>query len=113
MNEVASEYAYKHRFRHNGDKSAVMAFNANPELRTRVARERWSLSGERVKVKTEYKYLGVDILKNTTDWRTHVKRLIKKAGNRSRDLLWICRRDKGISYPGQQPRSGKQWSAPS
>ena len=64
MNEVASEYAYKHRFRHNGDKSAVMAFNANPELRARV---------------TEHKYLGVDILKNTTDWRTHVERLIKKA----------------------------------
>ena len=100
MNDVASEYAYKHRFRHNGDKSAVMAFNANKELSYRVARERWVLSGEKVEVKAEYKYLGADILRDTTDWRTHINRLIKKAGNRSRDLLWICRKDKGI-----RPRS--------
>ncbi len=34
MNEVATEYARKYRFRHNGDKSAVMAFNADKKLRS-------------------------------------------------------------------------------
>ncbi|MFN9914681.1 MAG: reverse transcriptase domain-containing protein, partial [Pirellulaceae bacterium] len=29
MNQVASEYAFRYRFRHNGDKSAVMVFNAD------------------------------------------------------------------------------------
>ena len=62
MNEVATGYAFKHRFRHNGDKSVVMAFNADKDLRTRVSQERWVLSGERVEVKNEYKYLGVDVL---------------------------------------------------
>ena len=107
MNEVATGYAFKHRFRHNGDKSAVMAFNADKDLRTRVSQERWVLSGERVEVKNEYKYLGVDVLTDTADWRTHVKRLIRKAENRSRDLLWMCRRDKGI-----RPRSAATlWKA--
>ena len=107
MNKVATEYAFKHRFRHNGEKSAVMTFNADKALRSRVSQERWELSGEKVEVKKEYKYLGVDILNETADWRTHVKRLIRKAEHRSLDLQWMCRRDKGL-----RPRSAATlWKA--
>ena len=107
MNAVATEYARKFRFRHNGEKSAVMAFNADKNLSERVDQEVWKLSGERVKVKDSYKYLGVDVLQKVADWRTHVERLIKKASFRSHDLLWICRRDAGI-----RPRSAATlWKA--
>ena len=58
MNRVASEYANLNRFRHNGEKSAVMLFNANAALKRRAHNERWTLSGEMVKVKDQYKYLG-------------------------------------------------------
>ena len=64
MNNVASEYARKYRFRHNGSKSAIMLFNADKNLTTRVHRQRWSLSGERVEIKDHYKYLGADIQQN-------------------------------------------------
>ena len=57
MNMVATEYASKHRFRHNGEKSAVMTFNADKALRSRVSQKRWGLSGEKVKVKKEYKQI--------------------------------------------------------
>jgi hypothetical protein len=107
MNEVATEYARKYRFRHNGDKSAVMAFNADKKLRQRVDQEVWKLSGERVLVKDSYRYLGVDILQQVADWRAHVERLVKKAEFRSNDLLWMCRRDTGI-----RPRSAATlWKA--
>jgi hypothetical protein len=107
MNEVATDYARKYRFRHNGDKSAVMAFNADKKLRARVDQEVWKLSGERVKVTDSYRYLGVDVLQHVADWRAHVERLIKKAEFRSKDLLWICRRDSGI-----RPRSAATlWKA--
>ena len=100
MNDVATEYAFKHRFRHNGKKSAVMVFNGDAQTKERVNREVWRLSGERVLVKKEYKYLGVDVLVNVNDWRTHVKRLIGKAQARTRDLVWMCGRDSGL-----RPRS--------
>ena len=60
MNDVATQYAFKHRFRYNGKKSAVMVFNANKALRRRVEEENWRLSGEKVEVKESYRYLGVD-----------------------------------------------------
>ncbi len=53
MNMVATEYAFKHSFRRNGEKSAVMTFNADKALRSRVSQERWELSGEKVKGKKE------------------------------------------------------------
>ena len=107
MNEVATQYAFKYRFRFNGKKSAVMAFNANKALRQRVEEEQWRLSGEEVEVKSRYKYLGVDTLTNVADWNSHVDRVIAKARNKSRDLLWICRRDVGL-----RPRSAvTMWKA--
>ena len=107
MNDVVTEFAFKNRCRMNGDKSAVMAFNAAPELKRRVQQHTWTLSGERVEVKTQYKYLGVDVLERTVDWRTHVNRITAKARARSNDLLWTCRRDKGM-----RPRSAvTMWKA--
>ena len=47
MNDVATGYAFKHRFRHNGKKSAVMVFNGDSQTKERVNREVWRLSGER------------------------------------------------------------------
>ena len=100
MNAVATQYAFENRFRHNGDKSAVMVFNASKELKGLVQEQRWVLSGERVEVKSEYKYLGVDVLSNSANWRTHMERVTRKARFRSNDLLWMCRGDQGI-----RPRS--------
>ena len=102
MNEVATQYAFKHRFRFNGKKSAVMAFNANKALRCRVERK-----NRRLEFRVRYKYLGVDIPTNTENWNPHVVRVIANARNRSRDLLWLCRRDKGL-----RPRSAATlWKA--
>jgi hypothetical protein len=107
MNVVASEYARMNRYRHNGGKSAVMLFNASPELRDRFASEAWELSGEKVEVQSRYKYLGVDLLQNTSDWRSHMERVLKRAEWVSRDLSWACRRDRGI-----RPRSAATlWQA--
>jgi hypothetical protein len=107
MNRVATQFAMKNRFRHNGDKSAVMVFNANKELRQKVREQRWVLSGERVEVKKKYKYLGVDVVTNLASWRTHMERVIAKARFRSNDLLWMCRGDKGL-----RPRSAMTlWKA--
>ena len=69
MNDVVTEYAYRNRFRLNGDKSAVMVFGGDRALKDQVEREVWQLSGERVQVKKSYKYLGVDIKTNSADWR--------------------------------------------
>jgi hypothetical protein len=60
---VASTYARFNRFIHNEKKSAVMVFNANAAIRRRVAEEEWTLSGAKVEVKKQYKYLGVEIRK--------------------------------------------------
>lgn len=100
MNEVASDFAFKFRFRHNGDKSAVMVFNPDSTLRKRVRQHIWTLSGEKVAVKNKYKYLGVDMLQNTADWRPHLDRKIREARRKSKELLWICRNDQGL-----RPRS--------
>ena len=54
----------------------------------------------KVEVKKEYKYLGVDVRTNMADWRTHMKRTLRKARERSNDLLWMCRGDAGL-----RPRS--------
>jgi len=107
MNRIASKFAFKNRYRHNGDKSAVMVFNADSQLRRRVKEQRWVLSGERVKVKNKYKYLGVDMVNNSMDWKVHVARVAAKAKARSRDLVWMCKRDKGL-----RPRSAAtMWKA--
>ena len=54
-----------------GEKSAVMLFNADSRLRMRAQETEWTLFGEKVEVKKEYKYLGVDVRTNMADWRTH------------------------------------------
>ena len=95
MNKVASEYARLNRFTHNGKKSAVMVFNANAALRRRVAEEEWTLSGAKVEVKKQYKYLGVEMLENAS-WGAYIEKIIKKAQWRSNDLAWILQREKGM-----------------
>ena len=70
MNDIATEYARKNRFRHNGEKSAVMVFTADKYLKAKIGRARWELSGEKVDVKTSYRYLGVDIGEKVSDWKT-------------------------------------------
>jgi hypothetical protein len=95
MNIVASEYARLNRFRHNGDKSAVMAFNAGAELRKRVLEEKWVLSGEEVQVKGQYKYLGVELLQHAS-WKDYAKRVIDNAKWTSSNLAWLVRRDSGM-----------------
>ena len=107
MNDVASEYARKYRFRHNGSKSAIMLFNADKNLTTRVHRQRWSLSGERVEIKDHYKYLGADIQQNISKWTPHLNVLIAQARRRSLDLAWLCGRNEGL-----RPRSAcTMWKA--
>ena len=100
MNEVVTNFAYRNRYTLNGDKSAIMVFNASPEVVSEVEQEPWTLSGEPVEVKTQYKYLGVNLLCNVADWTVYVNRIIAKATRVSQDLAWICRRDAGL-----RPRS--------
>ena len=60
-----------------------------------------------MEVKDRYKYLGVDVPEKFTSWTYHVERLIKKAQARSSELLWLCRRDRGL-----RPRAAvKMWQA--
>ena len=107
MNRIATQFAHQNRFRHNGAKSAVMMFNPDKRMRERVEQEVWTLSGERVEVVDNYKYLGVDVLNNIMNWKVHVARLIGKAKKRSRDLMWVCRKDEGL-----RPRSAMTlWKA--
>ena len=36
MNEVVTNFAYRNRYTLNGDKSAIMVFNASPEVVSEV-----------------------------------------------------------------------------
>jgi hypothetical protein len=72
-----------------------MVFNANAALRRRVAEEEWTLSGAKVEVKKQYKYLGVEMLENAS-WGAYIEKIIKKAQWRSNDLAWILQREKGM-----------------
>ena len=60
MNRIASAFAQRNRFQFNGEKSAVMAFNATCEERALCKATRWELFGEAVncKVAPSYVYLG-------------------------------------------------------
>ena len=96
MNQVVSDFAFRNRYCLNGSKSAVMVFNVDRNLSRSVEEEPWVLSGEPVKVKTHYKYLGVDLLSNVTDWTRYVKRIILEANHLSESLSWLCRRETGL-----------------
>ena len=96
MNDVATEYARRNRYGHNGEKSAVMAFYTNSATTKQVRAEPWRLSGEAVKVKDQYKYLGVELLTNLADWSKYMARAIAKATRVSQDLQWACRRAGGL-----------------
>jgi hypothetical protein len=100
MNAVASAHAHRNRYRHNGKKSAVMLFCADRSTRAAFAAAEWSLSGEKVKVKTEYKYLGTDMLTTVSNWRPYISRTTAKAARISQDLSHLCHRDTGL-----RPRS--------
>lgn len=95
MNAVASEYARRNRFQHNGDKSAVMLFNADAQLRRRVMEEEWVLSGKKVEVKGQYKYLGVEMLQSAS-WKEYAKKAINGAKRASSDLAWLVGREAGM-----------------
>ena len=96
MNKVASRFAQQHRFQFNGDKSAVMLFNARPEARAAARAMHWTLFGEKVEVKDSYVYLGTITPRDGMSWTAHLKAAIGKARRRSADLLWVCRADRGM-----------------
>ena len=100
MNAVASAHAQRNRYRHNGKKSAVMLLCASRAARAAFDAAEWKLSGEPVKVKTKYKYLGIDLLTTVSNWRPYITRVMGKAARISEDLSHICRRDAGL-----RPRS--------
>jgi hypothetical protein len=107
MNQIVSDFAFRNRYSHNGEKSAVMAFNADKELLQAVESEPWVLSGEPVKVKQRYKYLGIDLLTNINDWTKYLTRITIEATHLSESLSWMCRRDSGL-----RPRSASTlWQA--
>jgi len=107
MNEVVTAYARRNRYRLNGSKSAVMAFNVDKRAAQAVQAEPWRLSGEVVEVKSAYKYLGVELLTNVKDWGPYMNSVIAKARRVSEDLEWACRRDAGL-----RPRSAATlWKA--
>jgi hypothetical protein len=43
-----------------------------------------------------YVYLGTNTSADGLNWRAHVDGALAKAKRRSADLLWVCRRDRGI-----------------
>ena len=47
-------------------------------------------------VKSTYVYLGTTVPLNDASWRDHTQEALRLAKRRSADLLWICRRDRGI-----------------
>ena len=96
MNAVASEFARKHRFQFNGEKSAVMVFNASPAARRRADATEWELFGDAVEIKDSYVYLGTVTPADGISWTAQVRTAIEKARTRSTDLLWVCRADRGI-----------------
>jgi hypothetical protein len=96
MNTIVTEFARKHRFQFNGEKSAVMIFGGSPSERTRVDSTNWELFGEKVKVKPGYEYLGTYTPNDGVSWRDSLKGAIAKAKRRSADLLWVCRSDRGM-----------------
>jgi hypothetical protein len=96
MNKVATAFAHRNRFQFNGDKSAVMTFNASPAEKARCQAGHWELFGEPVKVKPAYTYLGTVVPEDDSSWKSHVDTAIGKAQRRSADLLWVCRGDKGM-----------------
>ena len=89
MNTIVTEFARKHRFQFNGEKSAVMIFGGSPSERTRVDSTNWELFGEKVKVKPGYEYLGTYTPNDGVSWRDSLKGAIAKAKRRSADLLWV------------------------
>jgi hypothetical protein len=107
MNQIVSDFAFRNRYSHNGQKSAVMVFNADKELLQTVENEPWVLSGEPVEVKQRYKYLGIDLLSNISDWTKYLTRITIEATHLSESLSWMCRRDSGL-----RPRSASTlWQA--
>ena len=93
---IVTQYAQKFRFQFNGAKSGVMVFNASRSTKERVAATNWTLFGESVPVKQEYKYLGVEITTKISNWRPYFSRAIQKAQHATNLLLYICRHDKGM-----------------
>jgi hypothetical protein len=100
MNKIVSAYARNHRFQINGGKSAVMVFNVTRGHRNQLRKQRWSVFGERITIRDEYKYLGLIIRNNTTDWSVYMDSLIKKARASASYLLWSCKYGNGL-----RPRS--------
>ena len=96
MMAVATEFARKNRFQFNGKKSGVMVFNAPTAVRATAVAAKWELFGEAVKVTDEYTYLGTVACTDDADWNRHVREVIKRAEQRSDDLLWMCHYDRGM-----------------
>jgi hypothetical protein len=91
----------KDRYRHNGEKSAVMVFNVSSEEKAQVEAEEWELSHEKVEIKQRYKYLGVEMLTNVNDWRTYVGQAIAKTRWVSQDLSCVTKayaRDRQLPF---------------
>jgi len=48
------------------------------------------------KFQTHYKYLGVDLVSNVSDWTRYIRRIIQEATHLSESLSWLCRRESGL-----------------
>ena len=112
MNQCVTEFARRNRYQLNGEKSAVMAFNVDADTKAQVAAEPWALSGEEVKVTRSYKYLGVDILEDVTNWKTYITRATIKATRVTEDLEWHAGVLEGCGHARLQ-HSGTQSSVQS
>jgi hypothetical protein len=73
-----------------------------------VEEESWVLSGEKVEVRSRYKYLGVDTLTNAADWNAHVERVIAGA-RKSRETCSGCASKTRDCAHGQLQPCGKPW----
>jgi hypothetical protein len=96
MHDVVSKFARENRFQFNGAKSGVTIFGASADTHARAEAKNWTLFGSPVEVVDSYTYLGTITQAGGMSWTQHLRAAIGKAKQRSADLLWVCRSDRGM-----------------
>ena len=87
MLQVVSEFAYKWRFELSNEKSEVVIFNARKQTEDEYKGEVFKMSGEKLRIVNEYKYLGCEFQNNGT-WKLMSRRYKGKACKGTADLWW-------------------------
>src|SRR4051812_32321993 len=83
MMQATAEYAKKWQFRFNAAKSGVVIC-ADSNVRARQKDRQWMLGSQRVQVRKEYRYLGLEMGRaGKRCWKSAIDGLANKAEKRS------------------------------